>query len=204
MDVVLQKKIDDLENIVNRFRHLVEKPKANYVKTRAPYYKHKYALQLKTLLDQMIVDGQDRVLLYKDYPNLTKTSLYNRINQSFQYVVNEMDAPDKTYSILKMTLIIKGERSGIRLAINLPQEESLIAHTNIPTEKKIDAVVAKIQSLITNFLEDINQNFFLCKDIALSHRQLKELEDFLNKRDSYTSKLLINAARKSIRIVKLI
>lgn len=200
MDTVLQNKVNELETIVNKFRHYVEKPKLTYVKAKAPYYRQNHAEQLKLVLDQMAVDRQSRLIPFKSYPDLSKHSLYNKVNQSFQFLVNEMDTAEHLYANLRADIKIKPETVGIRLLFKIAPE-ALVALTNVPEERKVDPIVDRIQTLIAEFIADNNQNFFLCKDINLSHKQFVEVTEFLN---SYKlDKLLYNVARKSVRIVKI-
>jgi len=198
MEAVCKNKIPDVRS---KTASLVTKP-LTYEKLKAPYYREQYALQLQVILDMMIVDREDRLVLYKDYPELSKHSLYNRINQSLQYLIHELDTPDSKYATLRFEIKLKPETKGVRLKFNKPLEP-LIAHKAEPVveEKKPDAVVSKIQTLIAEFIADSEQNFFLCKDIALTHKQVFEIIEFL---DSYkVDKLLYHVYRKSIRIVKI-
>jgi len=197
MDNVLQKRVDELEAKVNK---LSSKPKSSY-KAKAPYYKQFFALELKPVVDQMAVDKQPRLILFEDNQDLTKHSLYNKINQSFQYLVNHLD-PSGIYATLRDEIKIKPETSGIRLKFkDVPK--ALIARVGVPEEekpKKVDPIVDKIKVSIAEFFTDEKQNYFLCKNINLTHKQVMDIIEFLN---SYkTDKFFYNAVRKSIRIVK--
>lgn len=69
-------------------------------KSNAPYYKEIYAKQLKTEIDKMIANNKPLCFRYATWCNtntgMSRQTLYNRVNQSIRYLVEQMDA-DRTY-----------------------------------------------------------------------------------------------------------
>lgn len=71
-------------------------------KSNAPYYKEMYAEQMRAEADRMLASGNPLVYRYDkwctDDTQMSKNTLYTRINQAVRYLVECMDAPDRRYS----------------------------------------------------------------------------------------------------------
>lgn len=70
-------------------------------KSNAPYYKEIYAIQLKGEIDKMIESGKPLCFRYTtwctDETRMSKQTLYNRINQSIRYLIEQLDI-DRHYA----------------------------------------------------------------------------------------------------------
>jgi len=77
------------------------KPSGWSHKSNAPYFKRIYGAEIKEYIDKMMVDKQSIVYRYfvwcTDETGIAPTTLYNRINQSIRYLIENMDTPDHKY-----------------------------------------------------------------------------------------------------------
>lgn len=76
------------------------RPKGWSRKSRVPYYKEVYATELRVAIDEMIKDRTD---VYYDYEfweerGISRNSLYLRVNQARNYLLDHLDTPDMTYA----------------------------------------------------------------------------------------------------------
>jgi len=95
--------------------HTEEKPKNWGRRTNAPYFRERYALELKAILDGMMLEYQHdthspKIFRYIDYPELSHNSLYLKINQSKLYLIEFLDS-EKIYSRFLQLLLIKRYRN---------------------------------------------------------------------------------------------
>lgn len=81
------------------------KPSVNPNRRSRPYYSESHARTLMPVLEQMIDSRKNIRLNYMDY-GLTKETLYKRVLQSFQYIVDELDTEDFKFKILYDSLEI--------------------------------------------------------------------------------------------------
>ena len=65
-------------------------------RSRAAYYNEKNGKWLLRDIDAMIKDRKARIYRYSNFPGLSQTSLYLKINQSFRYILDNLD-PDGLY-----------------------------------------------------------------------------------------------------------
>jgi hypothetical protein len=77
-------------------------------RANAPYYKEKFALQVKEILDGMEKDRQDIIFRYDEHPKISRNTLYLRLNQSALYLVEKLDTisspKDASLSLLGLPL----------------------------------------------------------------------------------------------------
>lgn len=121
---------EDVKSIVEAFKEVVNVPSVKQsilMKSRkrprgwrptsnSPYYKERFGLEFKAVLDAMMVDSKDREYRYKDFTTMSHKSLYLRVNQSKLYLLEELD-PDKQYArFCEMTTITR-ETTGIRISL---------------------------------------------------------------------------------------
>lgn len=74
-----------------------EKPTKWSHKSRAPYYKERFALWIKSIFDSMIQDGKDRLFRYDKFPDTKPNTILNKISQAKCFLLKYMD-PDGTYA----------------------------------------------------------------------------------------------------------
>jgi hypothetical protein len=96
-----------------------KKPKSFAPRSVAPYYKERFAKQIRDVLDAMVLDREPRMFHYESFPSHSPDSLYLRINQSFRYLYEHMDTEDKKYFKLKEEINVSRVRGkGVLLAFD--------------------------------------------------------------------------------------
>ncbi len=76
------------------------KPEGWSRRSNPPYYKEKYAMQMKEYVDRMIDLKGDIVFNYKDWEDNggnTKSTLYARVSQSIRYLIDHLDTIEGKY-----------------------------------------------------------------------------------------------------------
>src|SRR5205814_4602866 len=48
-----------------------------------PYYREKFAKELKITIDEMLNDKKNRIYLFKNFKSISRNSLYLRVHQAF-------------------------------------------------------------------------------------------------------------------------
>lgn len=92
---------------------LIRKPANWRRRSTAPFYKERFALEVKEQLDKMAADPEKKDLwyLYEDFKRwYVPSSLYNYINQSLRYLQDYLD-PDLYYRRLLETIGIRREKN---------------------------------------------------------------------------------------------
>lgn len=183
--------------------HLVHnKPIGWSRKSNAPYYKEEYALQLRTTLDQMILDSQDVVYSYEDYLKhygIARETLYLRINQSIRFLLDNLD-PDKRYARLLDRVQINRER-GVGVTIKfIPEfrsgQSDFKPRVVEPVEQK-----AKWQKDMETWLEesDPGDEPFYKDKLALSPEEITSLKIQLKSLSNVLSSVTVH----TIKLVKV-
>lgn len=93
------------------------KPRGWSRRSNAPYFKECYAIQLRVEIDKMIEDGQNRVYMYDQWPHMTPTSVYLRINQGLRYLTTFMDPDGKYGKFLERVAITRKRNYGVELKL---------------------------------------------------------------------------------------
>lgn len=158
-----------------------ETPRGWKRSTNAPYYKESFALEMKELFDQMMMDGKPIMFLYSDLPNETsRASLSARLLQSTLYLIERMDTADKKYATFRNTVEFNKSltEDGIviqaKKIVNNP-ENKLIAR---PMEYKPNTSIFKNE--LNEWLESAprgDRNKW--EGLSLSVESYKELKDEL-------------------------
>lgn len=101
--------------------HLVPPDWSPYA--NAPYYKKKYAINIKIILDKMweeSVQAEHDKMKCKDWLveaskfRISVRSLIMRFNQAFLYLVHHMDTPDRHYKQMREEIVISKEGHSVR------------------------------------------------------------------------------------------
>lgn len=83
-------------------------------RANAPYYRKKFADDLKLDLDKMLQDKEPIIYLYAE-TKLSRKSLQLKIHQSFMFLIEEMDTEDFKYRGARENIAITTEKTGIQL-----------------------------------------------------------------------------------------
>jgi hypothetical protein len=79
-----------------------KRPRGWSSRSYAPYFKEIYANEVKELIDKMIETGNAIVYRYSvwctDETQISKNTLYHRVNQSIRYLIECLDTPEHHYA----------------------------------------------------------------------------------------------------------
>jgi len=164
-----------------------DRPAGQSKSTIQPYYKERFALEMKSIIETVEQMGQDAIILYADYPDLSKLSVYLRVNQGFRFLVDNLDFdPPNRFRALKDKLKITREKAGIR-----------ISFTRLTTDKPLTAkkVIAKEDNLAwQDKLEEFLGNSkpgdtFEQNDLSLTQEQIDTLEISMSQLENFLCKI---------------
>jgi hypothetical protein len=139
--------IPDLLDKLVAARDKEKKRRSNWSKlANAPYYRKRYALELKAVVDDMLQKGCDKEYRYDDYVDLSHKTIYLRLNQAKLFLLDELD-PDLFYKENFQRISITQEKTGVRLS--LMKEITSMA----PVDVGLDEKKSEWQDKITKYLE---------------------------------------------------
>lgn len=204
-EVELFKMFQELMKDVDKRKKLVElmsgsRPGHWRQNTNSPYFKTRYAEELRIILDKMIETRQDIEYSYADFPRMSRSSLYQRVNQAKRFLLQELD-PDKKYFNFCEIVAITREKTGIRLSI--PDD---LRDPNTPYVGRV--VVPKSeqnewQDKLDLFLENLpnlaDGASFFEKKLSLSEDQIQALEASLMPLKNVVYSITYN----TIKVVKM-
>jgi len=119
------------------------------VRSNVPYYKEIWARELLPLLDAMLVDGQDKEVLFSSYPALKKRTLYAKINQSWLYILDHLD-PEQKYVRQRATCEARITKTGIKFFILNPDASKPLEFVSVGK----DNGYVDVQNKIAQILQD--------------------------------------------------
>jgi len=148
----------------------VDRPATWSRRANAPYYRERYALEVKHVLDEMILaaesgDREPRILKYTDYPEISHVTLYLKINQAMMYLLDKLDTDEKTYFNFRQLINISRLRSiGIKIGFaHGVDNKSLAAYkvssTDIPQEKPKEVKLPESKPLVQTDWKEQLANF---------------------------------------------
>lgn len=174
-------------------QELKDKGVANY---SATYYREKFALEVKLLLDEFLAAPvlQPQLFDERDF-NLSKSSLYMRIYHGWKYLCDFLD-PDGVYKQLRNRYEIKRHDAGVLLELR-----GNIAHTGIAKlAHEIKESVEEWKSKLYEYLETgkIGEKFEI-QNILLSDDEVGELQLMFES----TPHLYFDISNTHIKMVKM-
>ena len=154
--------------------------KSRYSKrTVLPYYKERFGLEFQAVVDAMMREYaagklDDREWKYKDLPGYSYNTIYNRVNQSKAYLLEQLDVNGIYASFLSLTSI-RRRRTGVRLSYcdDIRQPDDSFMPIPVIPEKKIAAWKLKLQEFLEKGKEGER---FLQKGLALTAEDKNEIE----------------------------
>ena len=180
-----------------------EKRPPNWAKSsNPPYYRERFAVELRKHLDEMMTDHEDRLYRYEDFTWLSKNSLYLMLNQALRYLLDHLDHEGKYAAYRQMISITRerdrfGASKGIRFSIAKDiRSGGAPPFISTKVRDKEDAWRTDME----NFIEEAEEGSeFEIKKLALSPEEIYELEVFLGG----FSNILANIGPSSIKLVKI-
>lgn len=150
----------------------------------APYFKEKYGLEMKKVIDDMMQDGQPVLFEYEEFQRKfgqSPETLYLRINQSLRYLMEKLDDSDKTYGrFVERLHVFKKRRVGIIMEL----APTLTGDTKFDlTPKKIEPTTSepKWKEELQQYLETAQPGAapFLREKLCLNPEEIQQVKDSL-------------------------
>jgi hypothetical protein len=168
------------ESLRRLFLEEKRKPSEWSKRTNAPYYRERFALELKHIIDEMIIEqanGEftDRQFFYSDFPTQSQTSLYLKINQSKLYLLDNLDFEGKYARFFEGVSISRERGKGIRIGYN----RDMTAVGILPSAHKVNEKSADVISWkdrMQDFLDNSEPGQELeLKRLSLTNDEVQEL-----------------------------
>ena len=171
-------------------------------KSTAPYFKERYGLFVRDILDLMAAQpNEDRILLKSSFRNLTKVSISLLINQGWLWLRKNAD-PDGKYSQLRQQIEVQTVSNGVRLtwkkdSITKKDLSQDINEISIPVAKKADSI--KWKDDLTEFLEKAEENqVFDEKRLHLEDEDLAWIKQMIESSEGF---YLIDLTSSRVKII---
>ena len=195
---------DELKSLLDRSAQNKKQNRPNHSKsTNATYYRERYAIELRGTLDEMMAEHaqgiyENRLFRYDESP-LSKNSLYLYVQQSRQYLLDNLD-PDGKYAKF-MEYIRWGKRHGLGIEIKYDRmicsPGTTIRASKVVEEDKQSAVW---KDKLDKFLETAPERATLVIDkLALSEEEIAEVESQITGLQN----VLFDIKSSRIKIAKL-
>ena len=145
-------------------------------RSNAPYYNKQYGEHMKSIADLMLTTGEPQIFLYKDFPNISKGTLYNRINQAIRFLIDKLDTPQRTYRDWNDNLAVRRERG---LGIRFDFKDREVDAPFVPRVAEKIVQMTYWQQQITRFLENSSATKLHLDKLALTPEQVEEVRQSL-------------------------
>lgn len=170
-------------------------------KSQATYYKERYALELKKVLDDMMVSNKEFVFGYAWFEKtfgLGKDSLYLRVYQSMRYLLEKLD-PDGKYKTFWETKIEMHRERGKGVTLRFRHEYQTGGPEFVPTEVMPQVEEPKWKQRMKAWLESDDETPFSQNNIILSPEEITELEIQLS---ALGDSILSSITAHSVKLIK--
>lgn len=175
-----------------------KKPQGYSRRSNCPYYKPLFALQFRDALEFVIKMNSPFVWRYKEHENLSKTSLYLRIAQGKQYLLDHLD-PEKKYAAICALVSISRERNiGVVIRVHNALRES---KTFMPTPLDEEGSAASWKHKMEDWIEhgEIGSEF-LVDNLSMGEEEVLSLKHSLGAFDDV---IAYNITQTKIKMRKL-
>ena len=170
-------------------------------KSNAPYYKEMYAEQVRDDIDKMVESGNPICYRYAKWcnedTNMSKQTLYNRINQSIRYLIEQLDMPDRKYRKWYETVHVErvsGVGVTITFIVGLHDKQSFRADEVQPRDN-----MPQWQRRMEDWLESDSIKPFCEEGLCLSPEQIAELTTNL----SNLTNVQASVKCESVKIIRI-
>lgn len=143
-----------LDKLVNKKFSEEKKRRDHYSRlSNLSYYRERFALELKVVVDKMMEDGIPMEYSYEDFCTgkdaVTKNTLYLKIHQAKMFLIDNLD-PDNKYKqfLAKSNFAITRERSGIRLSITTDLTKSISTPSPVSMDEKVEEWKVKVDKYL--------------------------------------------------------
>lgn len=179
-----------------------KRPRGWSRKSNATYYKEIYAKQIRDDIDKMIATGNRLVYAYakwcnEEHGDMSPSTLYQRINQSIRYLIEQMDTPERKYDKWYETVKVERER-GLGVTIEfIPGLSSQSTFAAEVVEPKAHMRVWERQ--LDEWLESNDTEPFVKEGLALSPDDIVSMKNKFKQ----LSNVMANVTSSCIKIIKL-
>lgn len=150
--------------------------------TRAPYYKEKYALQVKPIVDRLIATGKPQLVPLSEC-GYTFNTLNSLLHQGWLWLIDNLDTPEEIYKTWRAKTVLSRTANGIALFIKEKSTEEPSTLSFIEISNKEDSSKWRVE--LQDFLDsappgtkkkwiDLNLSAEEQSDLDLSLSGLKE------------------------------
>ena len=171
-------------------------------KSNATYYNEHCALQLKQVLDAMSVDRQDRIYRYDEWKHLSPTTVYIRINQSLNYLLDRLD-PDKKYKDMCQRICIRRSRQHNGVVIQFLEEyRATDTSSFLPSAVIPNAQAPKWKDKMEKWIEESvpGDKPFVQENLMLSNDDIRELKlQFAGVKN-----IAASITARSVKLIKIV
>ena len=142
--------------------------------SNAPYYKEEFALQIKKWIDLMLQNGGDIIYRWDIFcEDVSRNTLYNKVNQSIRYLIERMDENGKYQNWYNTVDIDRTNSVGLRIKFRTSTD----AHNFTPQLVKPEQSLPKWRRDLDEWLEDDKKTKPFCEEgLALSPEEIKQLK----------------------------
>lgn len=177
-----------------------KKPAGWSKRSNAPYFNSGAAKLMKEVADEMMRTREDQVYFYKDFPTMSRNTLYLRINQSLRYLLEYMDTEDNLYAKWAEMVAVTRERgTGVRLSF---KEEYRFGGENSFKPKAVlaKATEPKWKTDVDEYLESGRTSPLHIDKLMLTPEEIGSLKESLVG----VQNILFRVTASEIKIVKTV
>lgn len=175
--------LDELKNLLNNplLKELTnrKKPQGYSKRSNTPYYKIKFALEAKSILDEMLDKGKDKDIRYDDHREYSRNTIYLRFTQGLAFLLDNLDPDDKYKIFMDFVAVTKERNIGIRLSMHgehTAKRKSLRA-TDVLTPEELMSWRHQVEDFLENAPEGAE---FTKKGLCLTHSEIEALKSSLS------------------------
>lgn len=164
------------------------------------YYNEEWAKAIKPTLDKLIETRIPQHFYLKDFPGISKQTLFLRIYNSWLWLRDNQDPEGKYQKLWDETELSKAYSTGVRIS---PRDATPAVITSAPVNVALDSI-AKLQNKITEFLEMALERdcIFDEKGLSLTSEQIEAVEQGLPPKNPPKFNYIIEPNR--VRIMRLV
>lgn len=200
-----QKAIDILKEIKEEIKVTVKKPEGWSRKSVSSYYRVKFALEIKHVIDEMVSTGKDRIFRYDKFTKLpyrfSANTLYSYVYQSLRFLKTEtIEGISRAYysPILDRIVTTREPGLGIRLSFHtaITSSDVDMSPDEVETQATNNTLITKVRDWMEN--ATVGDMLELTK-LALTEQEIEDVQDTLAGTQSF---LEADITSKQIKILK--
>lgn len=169
-------------------------------RSNAPYYNEKYASVTKKVIDEMMIDRDDRLYPLTQFPGKSIETIYLRLNQSWRYVMEKMDPDGRYRKFNQMFRIRRIKDVGVKIEMIEESKNDELLNTFVPLKVVDNEKKMTMPERIDAFIESAKvggefHEFGLC----LTSDQIKDIKNSMADIQNFICKVTTT----EIKIVRI-